>query len=79
MMMKKRYQDSPVIDVAAEGHPERPLAAQTDRVCHSRETKGDSESPIVIDRAAEGRFGRRLGVVVLVSNSAKILMSAVAA
>lgn len=77
--MKKRYQDPPVVDVAAEGHFERPLAAQTEKLHHSHETKDGSESPIVIDCAVEGRLGRRLVIVVLLANSAMILTSAVAA
>lgn len=77
--LKKGYEDPRVIDVAAEGHFECPLAAQTEKLRYSRETQEGSEDPIVIDRAVEGRFGRRLVVVVLASNPAKIVMSAVAA
>jgi len=77
--MKKRYEDPPIIDVAAEGHFERPQAAQTEKLRRSRETQEGSEGPIVIGRAVEGRFGRRLVVVVLASNPAKIVTSAVAA
>jgi len=77
--MKKGYEVPPVIDVAAEGHFERPLAAQTEKLRCSRETQEGSEGPIVIDRAVEGRFGRRLVVVVLASNPAKIVKSAIAA
>jgi len=67
--------DPPVIDDSAEGYFERPLVPRTGTVRYGRETKKDSESSIVIDPAVEGRFGRRLVVVVSVSSPARFNIS----